>query len=210
MAEKRGRFIVFEGIDGCGKTTQIKGFADYLFNRNKYNHVVLTREPYENATIRAILTQDKNPLAKADLLTKLFVDDRKKHARELIIPSLERGCYVVSDRYKLSTVAYQSAQGLDMLELLTMHDNLPVPDLTYIFDVPLKIVFERMGLDKGRTEHKFEASRKFLEKVRQNYLKLSQILSYERIAVIYGNRTPDKIFEDVKGIFEELNPYYSS
>jgi len=67
-----------------------------------------------------------------------------------------------------------------------------------------------MGLDKGRTEHKFEASRKFLEKVRQNYLKLSQILSYERIAVIYGNRTPDKIFEDVKGIFEELNPYYSS
>ena len=202
--EKRGRFIVFEGIDGCGKTTQIRRFADYLFNRDKYNHVVLTREPYQNALIRRILTQDNDPLLRAEELAKLFVEDRRAHARELILPNLEKGHYVVSDRYKLSTIAYQSAQGLGMPELLAMHQGLPVPDLTYLVDVPVEVVSGRMRGEEGRTEHKFEASREFLERARKNYLRLQEILQGEKIEVVNGNQTPDLVFEDVKNLFEEM------
>src|SRR3989344_4059399 len=121
---KKGLFIAFEGIDGCGKSTQIKKFADYLFSKDKHNHVVLTRNPYKDTDIRGILRQDNDPLTQSDKLANLFIEDRRKHAKEIIIPNLEMGNFVVSDRYKLSTVAYQSAQGLNIQDLIKRHEGL--------------------------------------------------------------------------------------
>ena len=110
-------FIVFEGIDGCGKTTQIFLLANHLYSLSKYNHILVTREAYKDRKIREVLIQDESK-DKADKLTKLFVQDRKEHVSDLITPSLNKKVIVISDRYKYSTICFQAAQGQDMNELI--------------------------------------------------------------------------------------------
>jgi dTMP kinase len=200
---KKGMFIAFEGIDGCGKSTQIKKFAEYLFSKDKHNHVVLTRNPYKDTDIRGILRQDDDPLSQADKLADLFIEDRKLHAQELIIPSLEKGHFIVSDRYKLSTIAYQGAQGLDMIDLIKRHEGLPIPDITFIIDISAQDSSLRMKKEESRNEQKFEADLIFLENVRQNYLKTKYFLSNEKIFIINGKRDIETIFNEIVGIFEK-------
>jgi dTMP kinase len=196
-------FIAFEGIDGCGKTTQIKKFVHYLFDKHKHNHIVFTRNPYKDVNIRAILREDDDALTQAEKLAELFIADRKKQAEEAIEPALGKGFFVVTDRYKLSTIAYQGAQGLDMRELAKKHDSLPVPNLTIVVDVPAQIAGERMKKDMERkTEQKFEKNLEFLENVRQNMLKSGEILKGERILVVDGTKSPDETFSEIVGIFE--------
>jgi dTMP kinase len=203
MDKKRGVFIAFEGIDGCGKTTQIKKFVHYLFDKHKHNHIVFTRNPYKDVNIRAILREDDDALTQAEKLAELFIADRKKQAEEAIEPALGKGFFVVTDRYKLSTIAYQGAQGLDMRELAKKHDSLPVPNLTIVVDVPAQIAGERMKKDMERkTEQKFEKNLEFLENVRQNMLKSGEILKGERILVVDGTKSPDETFSEIVGIFE--------
>ena len=203
MDKKRGVFIAFEGIDGCGKTTQIKKFVHYLFDKHKHNHIVFTRNPYKDVNIRAILREDDDALTQAEKLAELFIADRKKQAEEAIQPALGKGFFVVTDRYKLSTIAYHGAQGLDMRELAKKHDSLPVPNLTIVVDVPAQIAGERMKKDMERkTEQKFEKNLEFLENVRQNMLKSGEILKGERILVVDGTKSPDETFSEIVGIFE--------
>ena len=203
MDKKRGVFIAFEGIDGCGKTTQIKKFVHYLFDKHKHNHIVFTRNPYKDVNIRAILREDDDALTQAEKLAELFIADRKKQAEEAIEPALGKGFFVVTDRYKLTTIAYQGAQGLDMRELAKKHDSLPVPNLTIVVDVPAQIAGERMKKDMERkTEQKFEKNLEFLENVRQNMLKSGEILKGERILVVDGTKSPDETFSEIVGIFE--------
>lgn len=203
MDKKRGVFIAFEGIDGCGKTTQIKKFVHYLFDKHKHNHIVFTRNPYKDVNIRAILREDDDALTQAEKLAELFIADRKKQAEEAIEPALGKGFFVVTDRYKLSTIAYQGAQGLDMRELAKKHDSLPVPNLTIVVDVPAQIAGERMKKDMERkTEQKFEKNLEFLENVRQNMLKSGEIQKGERILVVDGTKSPDETFSEIVGIFE--------
>ena len=202
---KRGLFIVFDGIDGCGKSTQMKKLSEYLFASNKHNHVILTREPYKDRKIRGLLKADSDPKSQAQLIGNLFIEDRIEHANELINPSLDNGMIVVSDRYKLSTIAYQSAQGLDMQSLIERHKGLPIPDITFIIDVPAKISAERMLLE-ARDRHKFEANLDFMEKVRQSFLEAKEILTNENICVINGDQTKEQIFEEVK---MALGDYFS-
>lgn len=200
---EKGLFIVFEGIDGCGKTTQIKKFVDYLFHLSKYNHIILTRNPYKDTNIRAILREDNNPLTQAEKLAELFIEDRKKHIEEVVIPNLEKGHFVVSDRYKISTITYQGAQGIDIKELADKHDGLPIPDMTFVIDVSSQESGKRMKKEAGRNEHKFEANLDFLEKIRQNHFKAKEILQNEKIFIINGEQPPEKVFSDIKEIFEK-------
>src|SRR3989338_5000976 len=126
-----GKFIVLEGMDGAGTTTRATRLGDYLFKRDKRNTVLLTREPtvhspygqrLRRCLIGEVPEQDmpKNPLEWADL----FVNDRKFHVRQIIIPAVREGHHVVCDRHMLSTLAYQSAQGADMETLVKMHEGL--------------------------------------------------------------------------------------
>ena len=200
---KKGMFIAFEGIDGCGKSTQIKKFAEYLFSKDKHNHVVLTRNPYKDTDIRGILRQDDDPLSQADKLANLFIEDRKLHAQELIIPNLEKAHFVVSDRYKFSTIAYQGAQGLSIPDLIKRHEGLPIPDITFIIDISAQDSSLRMKKEESRNEHKFEADLIFLENVRQNYLKIKDFLPDEKIFIINGKRDIETIFKEITGIFEK-------
>jgi len=203
MGNKKGMFIAFEGIDGCGKSTQIKKFAEYLFSKDKHNHVILTRNPYKDTDIRGILRQDNDPLTQADKLADLFIEDRRKQAKEIVIPNIDQGNFVVSDRYKFSTIAYQVAQGLGIFDLIKKHEGLPIPDITFIIDLSAEDSALRMKKEESRNEHKFEADLNFLEKVRQNYLKIKDFLTNEKIFIIDGKRDINSIFNEIVSIFEK-------
>ncbi len=190
--------IVFEGIDGCGKTTQLWKLAKYLFYLNKHNHLLITREPYKNLKIRQILKQDINPKTQKEKLTKLFIKDREDHIKEIIKPLLQKGITLISDRYKYSTIAYQSAQGQDMNKLIEMQKEFPTPDLIFLIDLPVNEAIKRIRKDKRKEEQKFEKNKDFLEKTRQNYLKLKQLLPNENIIIINGSKTIEEIFENIK------------
>ncbi|MBR9703872.1 dTMP kinase [Candidatus Pacearchaeota archaeon] len=198
MVSKKGVFIAFEGVDGCGKSTQIKKFCEYLYGLDKHNHVIMTREPYKDTSIREILRSDSDPLSQADKIADLYIEDRKKHVSEVIIPNLDSGNFVVSDRYRLSTIAYQAAQGLDMNSLIDRQKELPVPDITFIIDVSADVALERMKKEAERVEQKFEGSLIFQENVRNNYLKSRKLLSDELIVIIDGNKPVNDVFSDVK------------
>lgn len=195
MAE-RGLFVVFEGIDGCGKTTQIWNLARYIFDLDKHNHVILTREPYTDANIRTILRQDDDPYSQAEKLTNLFISDRRIHAEELILPNTRKGFHVLSDRYSFSTFAYQQTQGMELSKLLEMHKGLPIPDLIFVIDVPVAKAFERMKKRGGKdgVEQKFEQDKKFIEKLRKNFLKLSK-LDRHKVVFINNTKNAEIVFE---------------
>ncbi len=198
-------FIAFEGIDGSGKSTQFKLFSEYLFDKDKHNNLVLTRNPYKDTNIREILRESNDPLTQADKLATLFIEDRFKQAKEIINPNLEEGNIVITDRHKLSTITYQGAQGLAMQDLLKRHEGLPVPDITFIIDVPSKDAAFRMQKDNKRDigrEHKFEADSEFQETIRQNYLKAKQLSPNDKIFIIDGNRNQEIIHKEVVEIFE--------
>jgi thymidylate kinase len=121
---------------------------------------------------------------------------------ELILPETQHGKHVFTDRYKYSTIAYQAAQGLPMQDLIQSQSNFPVPDITFIVDLPAHIAAARMQND-ARVKHALEKDTLFLENVRQNFLKLKAILPNDNIVIIDGAPTPDIIAEAIK---EKINP----
>lgn len=203
----KGKFIAFEGIDGCGKSTQTRKLVEYIHQKDKYNHVVMTRNPYKDVKIRQVILEDNNPSSQAQKLADMFIQDRRNHVEEIIKPNVDKGLFVITDRYKFSTICYQSAQGLLMEELIKRQDDLPKPDVTFIVDVPVEVVKERMQKEdvkiRGK-EHKFEADLEFTKKLRENYIKAAELMKSngEKVFVINGNRTPEEIFEEIKNIFD--------
>jgi len=205
----KGIFITFEGIDGCGKSTQIRELTKHIFEKSKHNHIILTRNPYKNTNIRKILTEDSDPNSQSEKLAELYIADRIKQTNELIIPNLENGHFVISDRYKLSTIIYQSAQGLDMKSLIEKQSSLPIPDMTFVIDVSPEEAQMRMRKEsveiRGK-EHKFEANLEFIHKLRENIFKAKDLLS-EKIFIINGERSREEITKEICEIFdrESLN-----
>lgn len=199
---KRGRFIVFEGIDGSGKGTQFSMFADYLFKLNKYNHIILTRNPWKSREIRGILRLEESAEKQAEKLAELFVNDRKEQASEIIVPNLRKGIDVISDRYLLSTICYQQAQGMSAEKLKLMHRGVLVPDLIFILDIPAEVAGKRIKKD-SRFEQKFEKDLDFLERVRQNYLKTPELFPESNIVIIHGNQTPEEVHQDIVKAFNK-------
>jgi len=132
----------------------------------------------------------------------LFIEDRREHIKELIEPALNKGIHVVSDRYKYSTIVYQSVQGLPLQELIDKHKDMPTPDLVLIFDVPISVARERMKKDL-RKEHKFEADKEFQKKLRKSYLKLPEIFPEENIIIIDGTKTIDEVSLEVRKILDK-------
>jgi len=202
---KRGLFVTFEGIDGCGKSTQVWILAKHIFDLNKYNHVVVTREPWKDVNIRKILKQDDDPYSQAEKLASMYTKDRRNHIQKLIGPKLNKGLHVISDRYSFSTFAYQQAQGIALDKLLEMHKGLPIPDVVFIIDAPVETAMKRMHKDKKRSEEqKFEKNKEFIEKLRNNYLKLKDLPNH-RVIVIDGTKTPNEIFEkQIKPAFDKI------
>ncbi|MEK6809422.1 MAG: dTMP kinase [Nanoarchaeota archaeon] len=150
-----GKFIVLEGIDGAGTTTHSGLLVQYLFEKDKKNAVLLTREPTKlspyGLELRRRLTGNLLPgetvINDPAYWADLFVSDRRWHMNKVVTPSLQLGLQVISDRYDISTIAYQSAQGKEMDELIKKHEGLPVPDLTLLLDLPVETAMHRVGKD---------------------------------------------------------------
>jgi dTMP kinase len=199
---KKPLFIVFEGPDGSGKSTQLWRFAKFLSSLNKHNHLVITREPYKSREIRQLLHQSDNPQEQAELITQLFIKDRQEHLDELINPSLKKEMIVISDRYKYSTICYQAAQGQDINKLIDSHKDMKVPDIVFVIDSPIGVLVQRMNDDEiKRKQHKFEKDKEFLNKVRHNYLAISALLPNEKIIIIDGTKTKEEVFDSITQAF---------
>lgn len=155
MAEGKGVFIVFEGTDGTGKSTQLSLLADSL--RAKNFPVVTTKEPTEGRygqEIRRLYTRRSSCTPRREL--ELFLDDRKEHVTRLINPAVGAGKIVLCDRYFLSTVAYQGALGFDVEELIQLNSFAPPPDLALVFHAPLETGRRRITAGRGEELNDFE------------------------------------------------------
>lgn len=197
---KRGKFIVFDGLDGSGKTTQAKLLAQYLFDKSKSNSVFLTREPY-SATfydkIRTALKQGSDPRKRARLFLNLFVRDRRLHIRD-IEKLLSSGVHVITDRYKYSTLAYQQAQGIPFEELLAAHANMLRPDLVLLIDLPVDEIVKRIGGDTSRAVVEIFEKEEFMQQLRKNYRALPKRLPDEPLKIVSGIGSVQEVFARIR------------
>lgn len=203
-----GKFIVLEGIDGSGKGEQIKRLQNFLFELDKRNVVLTTREPTYGKygmLIRKHLKEDKDPRENAKLMLELYSKDRKDHLDTLVLPVLSRQSgeikhFVLCDRYYHSTYAFQRAQGNSFEEIHKMQEDFRKPDITIIIDVEAETAMAR--INKGRNgSEKFEKL-EFMKILRQNYLDLKNLLD-ENIIIIDGSKSKEEVFEDIKNIIGE-------
>ncbi|MDO8427786.1 MAG: dTMP kinase [Candidatus Diapherotrites archaeon] len=201
---RKGLFIVFEGLDGSGKGTLLAKTSEYLFNSFKeLDQIVLTREPTFSGigrNIRDILKKSQSPKSDAKRLLSLYLEDRKEHLTNLILPALSKGAVVLCDRYKYSTLAYQQTQGIAFEQIVNLHKNMLVPDLVLLLDVDPETALQRIKTDRTQID-KFEQL-EFLTELRENYLKLKTLLPNEHIAVIDANSSIETVLESIK---KEIN-----
>ena len=150
-----GLFVVIEGIDGTGKSTQLHLLAEKL--QQLGYAVVATREPTDGPYGRKIreLFVDRQAVSQEEEL-ELFIADRDQHVQEVIKPALADGCVVVCDRYYLSTVAYQGANGMDPELIMERNRGFPVPDLAIIFEIEPTQGIDRIQNQRNETPNTFE------------------------------------------------------
>ena len=192
-----GRFITFEGADGCGKTTQLNLLAEYL---SKDFEVITTREPGAKGLgtqLREILLNYDGEVAP-QCESFLFLADRAQHITTLVKPAIENGKIVLCDRHTDSTIAYQGyGRGLDLKQIEYLNE-LAVqgikPDLTLVFDVDIETSMKRVGVEKDRME---SGGNEFFNRVRNGYLEIAKS-DPDRVVVIDASRSIEEIFEDVK------------
>ncbi len=198
----RGMLIVFEGIDGTGKSTQLELLAHVL--RKKGYSVVTTREPTDGPygkKIRNLYVSRENYTREEEL--ELFLSDRKEHVDTLLNPALKNGKIILSDRYYLSTVAYQGAAGLDPEKILEMNSFAPEPDLALLFQATPTITTQRITQKRGDSLNDFEQLES-LQKVATIFDQLE--LSY--IQRIDATGTIENIHGLVMGAVEKILLHY--
>ncbi len=183
-----GKLIAFEGIDGSGKSTQAKKFADWLESLGR--EVVRTREPTNGPWGRKIREARFTARLSPEDELNAFIEDRRQHVGELLNPSLARGAVVVIDRYYYSTVAYQGARGLDSAELFARNRAFaPKPDLVVLVDVEPSKSLERINA-RGEGQDLFESLGE-LTAVRQRFLAMA---SEPHVTVVDGSGAPEVVF----------------
>jgi dTMP kinase len=150
----RGRFVTFEGGEGAGKSTQIKMLADHL--QKEGVRVVLTREPGGSPgaeIMRHLVLSGMGKLLGPEAETLLFAAARDDHVRNVILPALNQGSWVLCDRFFDSTRAYQGSQGKVAPDVLNAMQRVTIgdlkPDLTLILDVPVEIGLQRAAARRG-------------------------------------------------------------
>ncbi len=201
----KGLFITFEGIDGCGKTTQIKLLKDYFESIGRT--VILTREPGAKGLgekLREILLNYDGEVS-SNCESFLFLADRAQHIDTIIKPAIERGEIVLCDRHTDSTIAYQGyGRGVN-IEQIKMLNNIATngikPDLTFVFDIDITTSVKRVGKEKDRME---SAGLEFFEKVRKGYIEISK-QEPNRIKLIDGSKTIEEISKEVLSIINKVN-----
>ncbi|MBW2274044.1 MAG: dTMP kinase [Deltaproteobacteria bacterium] len=190
--------MAFEGLDGCGKSTQLELLAEVL--REAGFDVLATREPTDGAMgqrIRAMARSGEVIPAEEEL--RWFVEDRREHVRDTIEPALAAGRMVLTDRYTLSSVAYQGARGLDPEEILRAGEaEFPLPDLALLFELDADAGLARVKARGGVAEPSFEQSA-FLQKAE----KIFESLERAYIERIDASPAPEQVRERVLAVLHE-------
>ena len=200
----KGKFIVFEGIDGCGKTTQINELAKLLKNLDlipKKNKLIITREPGGTKlgeSLRSLLLKtSKENIPKPITELLLYAADRAQHINQIIQPSLKRGDWVISDRYSGSTIAYQGyGRELD-IKLITDLEKIATnglhPDITFLLDIPVnESIQRRIKMTDDRIE---KEGKLFLEKVSAGFQALSKEREWKKLS---ATRSREEITSEIK------------
>jgi len=200
----KAKFITFEGVDGAGKSTHLAWFADTL--RQRGQEVLVTREPGGTPLgerLREILL---NQPMHAETEVLLMFAARLEHIEQVIRPALQRGAWVVSDRFSDASFAYQGGgRGVPLVKLeqleLWVHEDLQ-PDLTLLFDIPVEIARQR--LSNNLTLDRFEQEQSdFFERVRAAYHHRVQ-KNPQRYAVIDAAQSLDKVKLQLEKIVTQL------
>lgn len=195
---KKGLFIVLEGLDGSGTTTQAELLRTYL--GKKGYKVEQTAEPSNNligGLIRGILTRQwhLNPIG----LQLLFAADRAHHLESFVLPALEKKQVIISTRYFFSSLAF-GALDLDRKWLAEINKNFLIPDISFFIDTNPAECLRRIA--KARIKREFFEERKKLGKVQKEYDKLVQ--KYPRFHKIDGNRKEEEVFGEIKKIIDKF------
>ena len=200
----KGLFITFEGIDGCGKTTQLNMLNKYL--QDKGYETVLTKEPGGKGLgekIRNILLNYDGEVSDR-CESFLFLADRAQNIDLIVNPAIRQGKIVLCDRHTDSTLAYQGyGRELDLAQIKKLNDlatNGRKPDITFIFDVSLETSSKRVGKDKDRME---KSGKDFFQRVRNGYLKIAQN-EPQRVKVINSEKSIDEVFVQVLKYINEI------
>lgn len=205
-----GIFITFEGLDGSGKTTQLRMLEQELKQRGR--SVVSTHEPggtmLGKRVRELIMDEDMQVAPLVELL--LFAADRAQHVETLIKPALKKGQVVISDRYADATVAYQGAgRGFDariIRQLIKLATNGLKPDLTLFFDLPVAESVKRtnsratLGQAKNRLD---KEDAEFYTRVRDAYLQIAES-EKKRFRVINAVGSPNEIHHQVLEIVNSV------
>lgn len=201
-------FITFEGLDFCGKSTQVQLLEKLLIGEG--HKVKIIREPGGtniSEKIRNVLLDKKNSEMLIETELVLFAASRAQLVGEVIIPLLDKNAFVISDRFHDSSIAYQAfGRGINLefvSELQKFVIGKAVPDLTFLIDIPIDEVVRRKALVKQVQLDRIERSKMdFYEKVREGYLYLAE--KEKRFRKIDGTLTIEQIH---KIIVDEITEY---
>ncbi len=205
----KAKFITFEGVDGAGKSTHLNWFADTL--RARGIDLLVTREPGGTPLgekLREILLHE--PM-HAETEALLMFAARREHIENVIRPALQRGTWVISDRFTDASFAYQGGgrgvpvEKLEQLESWVQGDLQP--DLTLLFDIPVEIARQRLNNNVAQTNvalDKFEQEKSdFFDKVRNAYLARAQ-QNPQRFAIIRAEHTPAEVKVNLQKIVSSI------
>lgn len=203
----KGIFITFEGIEGCGKSTQARLLVEYLQKRGM--EVLSTREPGGpkiSEEIREILLSNANREMLPQTEVLLYMASRSQHTGEWIIPALNEGKIVISDRYYDSTAAYQGAARKierKVIDTLTTFATFGLkPDMTFLIDLPAEIGLSR--IEQKNADRLERESLDFHRKVRAGFLAIAE-QEKDRYLVLNGSQSVNEIHREIiKKIDEKI------
>lgn len=200
----RGRFIAIEGIDGSGTTLQTRAVGDWLTARG--HRVLETREPSTGA-IGALARQRLSVHADADPITLalLFAADRLDHIAREVAPALAAGAVVLTDRYLMSSLAYQ-ALDCDQAWVRQINRHAPPPDLTLVLDVPADVAFaraQRRTAGGGSVAERFDAL-ELQRRLADHYRRLHDDPDLGPMVVVDGDRPPGAVTDELAQALQRL------
>ena len=201
---KKGKFIVFEGGEGAGKTLATAMLKDYF--ASKGIHVITTREPGGCPAAEETRTLIMNHEWSKQAEVYLFAAARLQHCHEKITPALESGSMVISDRYTPSSYVYQGIVGECGLDaVVEANKHAEPPDMVIYFDVDPEIGLKRIFSNSEREVTRFDkASLDVHHKWRAAYKSLADKGLYKDFRIVNANQTPEEVLEDLKAIVDEL------
>jgi dTMP kinase len=209
---KKGKFIVFEGLNGCGKDTQIEYFFKYLNSLSKAVPIFSTAEPndFDNNGIRAreMLRDEKDPYIGQLKALEFFSKNRKNH-NKIFVPMLEKGINVICNRYYYSNMVYQHAQGVPYEKIIEANKGIRIPDITFILNTSPEESLRRLNLRNNESLRKFDTNLDFNRKVWESYMELggvvSSLMGDNSVQYIDGEKKQNEVFEK---IMEICLPYF--